>query len=79
MTCLDKRIEREREIKQGEKGDHILIRRPDFVVDVMRTDTPRKDASSSVDFFFSFWRVRRRKVISKTLGGDQAKVSQEMR
>jgi hypothetical protein len=56
MTCLDKRREREREreIKQGEKGDHILIRTPDFVVDFMRTDTSRKDASSSGEFFFFF-------------------------
>jgi hypothetical protein len=51
MTCLDKR----REIKQGEKGDHILIKRPDFVADFMITDTSRKDAGSSGDFFFSFW------------------------
>ena len=41
-------------MKQGEKGDHILIRRPDFVVDFMRTDTSRKDASSSGDFFVFF-------------------------
>jgi len=32
----------------------MLIRRPDFVVDFMKTDRSRKDASSSDDFLFLF-------------------------